>query len=129
MKRRVAAALAAAGLLAIVTAQPAHAEAKGRIVGISPSDGTLQVSFSVAGLAPGQNIDLDAVGLTLAGQPLDVTAASAADAPAAKVVRSVMLTIDTSGSMRGPGITGARAAAAACACRRGGGCAGGWARG
>ncbi len=110
---RAVAVLLAAGCLALVSAGPASAEAKGRIVGIQPANGELKLSFSVAGLLPGEQIDLSSVGVTLAGQALDVTAETAAAAAGPPVARSVILTIDTSGSMVGAGITGARAAAAA----------------
>jgi len=113
MRRRAVAVLVIAGGLALGPAAPASAEAKGRIVGVTPGNGELQISFSVAGLEPGQRIDLSSVGLTLAGQPLEVTAEAASAAPAARVARSVILAIDTSGSMAGPGIIGAREAATA----------------
>lgn len=113
MRWRALAVLLAAGCLTTVTATPASAEARGRIVGIQPESGELQISFSVAGLLPGQQIDLSSVGLSLAGQELDVTAEPASEATSAQIARSVILAIDTSGSMVGAGITGARAAAAA----------------
>lgn len=112
MPWRAVAVLAATGFLVMGTAAPASAEAKGRIVGIQPASGELKLSFSVAGLLPGEQIDLSSVGITLAGQTLDVTAETASEAAGPPVVRSVILAIDTSGSMVGAGITGARAAAA-----------------
>ncbi len=111
---RAVAVLLSAGCLALVSAGPASAEAKGRIVGLTPESGALKVSFSVDGLLPGEEIDLSSVELTLAGRQLDVTADSASDVSGASVTRSVMLTIDISGSMiNGGRIEGARAAAAA----------------
>lgn len=113
MRGRAVAVLAATGCLLVGAAAPASAEAKGRIVGIQPASGELTLSFSAAGLLPGEQIDLSSATVTLAGQSLEVTAQTASEVAGPPVARSVILVIDTSGSMRGAGITGAREAAAA----------------
>ena len=113
MTRRRLAAVGVALLLPVLIANPARADARGRIVGIQPSAGQIKVTLSAAGLRPGQKIDPATATLSLAGQPLKVSAQAASASQAAHVVRRVILAIDTSGSMAGAGIAGARAAALA----------------
>lgn len=111
MRKGAASVVLAIGCLSLTTATPASAAAKGRIVGVKSERDQLQISFSVAGLEPGQKVDLGSFGLTLAGQPLEVSASARTAASVIRVQRSVILVIDTSGSMAGPGIVGARTAA------------------
>ncbi|HVF20998.1 MAG TPA: type II secretion system F family protein [Mycobacteriales bacterium] len=106
--KRVALAVAAIGVVLATAAPPAYA-ASGRIREVSSADGVLTVVFSAADLPKGAaldpaSIEVTADGKALAAQPIE-------DAAAAPVLRTAMLVIDTSGSMRGEGIDGAKAAA------------------
>jgi tight adherence protein B len=100
------------GLLALVTAAPAVAAVRGRIVSVEAKNGTLHVVFSAAGLGPTETIDPASVTLTLDGQPLTAKVEQGGAAQAA-IVRRVVLAIDTSGSMLGPRILAAKQAAQA----------------
>ena len=109
MRGRVAFLVAASGLLVLTTASPAAAEAKGRIVGIKAQEGAVQIAFTVAGLAADAAIDPASIQVTLAGASVQAEVAAATDET--RAARFVMLAIDTSGSMAGDGIVGAREAA------------------
>lgn len=100
----------AATLLVVGLAGPALAEPSVRIRGADPAPGRLQVVLAGSELE-GQSLDSDSVTATLNGREV----ASSADPLAGEQVaieRKVMLVIDTSGSMQGAGIEGARQAAA-----------------
>jgi tight adherence protein B len=79
--------------------QAAQAAVRGRIVAVEAAAGKLTVVLSTAGLAEGQSIDPASVRLSLDGQAVDATVSTVAEAPAATVLRRVVLAIDTSGSM------------------------------
>ncbi|MFN2625042.1 MAG: type II secretion system F family protein, partial [Mycobacteriales bacterium] len=84
--------------------------ASGRISDIRVSGATIRLVFSVPGLAPGATVDPGTVGVRLNGKSVPATAASAATGT---LRRTAVLVLDTSGSMRGAGIAGAKAAALA----------------
>lgn len=98
-----------AAALSVWAAAPAAAATSGRIVQITQQAQKIQVVFSVPGLTPGQSIDLSSVHLSVNGQQLAATAAPVRDN--GQVTRTAELVIDTSGSMVGAGIAGAKAAA------------------
>ncbi len=83
----------------------------GRIVQITTGPGSVQVLFSAVGLASGQSIDPASVRLSADGVPISSTAKAIGATPPPQVVRSAMLVVDISGSMKGAGIDGAKAAA------------------
>ena len=79
---------------------------------IGSRDGTVHVVLSATGLPPGVSVDPASVRLTLDGRRVAAGAEPAGTAAVA-VSRTAVLLIDTSGSMAGPGIAGAKAAAKA----------------
>ena len=83
----------------------------GRIVQLTTDPGSIQVLFSAVGLANGQSIDPTSVRLSADGVPIPSTAKAIGATPPPQVVRSAMLVVDISGSMKGAGIDGAKAAA------------------
>jgi tight adherence protein B len=100
---------ATAGLLAGVLAGPAYA-ARGRITGVTSQGRTLRVVFSGEAITAGTTIDPGTVAMTVAGRALD---AHATTVEGGSLQRTAVLVIDTSQSMRGEGIAGAKSAAAA----------------
>jgi tight adherence protein B len=85
--------------------------AQGRIVQLTTDPGSIQVLFSAVGLADGQSIDPASVRLSADGVPISSTAKAVGATPPPQVVRTAMLVVDVSGSMKGTGIDGAKAAA------------------
>jgi tight adherence protein B len=90
----------------------AMADTTGRIVDVSTTNGTLHILFSASGLSATTTIDPASVKITI-----DDSAVVASAAPVGEqtthVDRTSVLVIDTSGSMLGAGISGAKSAAAA----------------
>jgi tight adherence protein B len=111
MRRRGWAAAAAAFAVVGISAAPAAA-ATGRITQIEPDGGTVRLVFAADSLPDGATVDPASVTVTVDGQQVESKAEPVA-AAAAKVARTAELVIDTSGSMRGEGIDGAKAAALA----------------
>ncbi len=90
--------------------------ATGRIESQSSKVGQLQVTFSAVGLAPGQSIDLKSVRVFLDTTSVDATATAIGGAVASappEAARTAVLVVDISGSMKGPGLDGAKKAAQA----------------
>ena len=112
MKRASAAVvgLTAATIVGLAAA-PALA-ANGKILQINRNGGQVSVLFSAQGLAEGVTIDPSTATVTFNDTPLTVTSATSAGG-STTVSRAAMLVIDTSGSMTGDGIAGAKSAAAA----------------
>lgn len=98
-------ALAAVGLTPGVAAA-----ATGRITQIEPDGATLRLVFAADSLPEGVTLDPGSVSVTVNGTPIEATAEPVTGAA---VARSAELVIDTSGSMRGEGMAGAKAAALA----------------
>ena len=93
-------------------ASPPKATPTGHIVQFLPSKpGTVQALFSAAGLAPGQSIDLSSVQMTADATPLSVAAQAIGSKAPPQVMRTAILVVDISGSMKGAGIAGAKEAA------------------
>ncbi|MEP7053641.1 MAG: type II secretion system F family protein [Actinomycetota bacterium] len=80
-----------------------------RIVSATAADGNAMVVVEVE-LPSSQQLDVSRVTVRVAGQAAPATLTSVPRA-APEVVRTVLLVIDTSGSMQGPGLTGAVQAA------------------
>jgi tight adherence protein B len=99
----VAAAFSAAAVLAPTPAAWASGDAT--ISYVEAEDGTLQLLVTVP---RGAEIDLDGVGVTVAGEVASATAEPAGDA---EVSRTTVLAIDTSDSMEGERFSAAKAAA------------------
>lgn len=110
--RRIPAALAAAVLLALsLTASPAFA-ADGNIDHVETTDDGMQVLFSIPGIGEDVSPDLDTLAASVNGQPLEASAALAADSSEG-VQRTAVLAIDVSRSMRGERFEAAKDAARA----------------
>ncbi len=108
----LASAAATLLVLSVVSVAPAHA-ASGRIDRIEGGDpGRLSVVFGASGLPGGTTIDPATVTVTVGGEQVRASAGRFGD-PTAAVRRSAMLVIDTSGSMQGAGLAGAKRAAEA----------------
>lgn len=101
----VAAAVSAAALVPTLAAPAAWAADEAAISYVEAEDGTLQLLVTVP---PGADIDLEGVGLTVAGE---VATATAEPAGNAEVSRTTVLAIDTSDSMEGERFAAAKAAA------------------
>lgn len=110
MKWLTAVALGAALLLS-VAAPAAAADPAIRIRGVEAAPGGVRVVLSGADLQ-GHSLDPASVRVTIDGRAVTASAVSVT-AQKANVQRKVVLVVDTSGSMLGAGITGAKAAARA----------------
>ena len=109
MTRRLLAAAGAAALAVVAFAAPASAEG-GRITQIEARGAELRLVFSADALPSGATLDPDSVTVTIDGTEVE----SDAEVVSGEAVRrSAELVIDTSGSMRGEGIAGAKSAALA----------------
>jgi tight adherence protein B len=107
---RAGAATAAALIAILATALGASADVSGHIVQIQQSGAQLRLVFSASGLAQGVSIDTTSVQVTLDGTAVPVKT-QPLTAAGIDLNRTAVLAIDTSGSMQGAGISGARAAA------------------
>ncbi|WP_372728580.1 type II secretion system F family protein [Nocardioides sp.] len=105
---RVVGALALACLVVLAGAPSAVAADRASISYVESSGDRLEILVSVP---PGVEVDLDAVGVTIDGEPADTTAVDAASAT--QVRRTAVLVMDTSNSMRGARFEGAQNAARA----------------
>jgi tight adherence protein B len=108
MRARVVRRAAAAAAVAAVALLPGAAHADGgRITSIDANGSQLRLVFSAGTLPEGATLDPATVKLTVDGRPLkpDATALAGSTVP-----RSAVLVIDTSQSMAGEGIAGAKAA-------------------
>jgi tight adherence protein B len=103
--------LSTLGLLALSTAAPAWAAAKGRILQVTSADGKVTLLFSGVDLAAGSSIDPSSISVTVNGKAVAATAAPVS-AASTKVQRTAIICIDTSGSMLGARLAGAKSAAA-----------------
>ncbi|KQZ67288.1 type II secretion system F family protein [Nocardioides sp. Root151] len=110
-KRRLARAAATLGAVGIVLfASPAHAADEINIDHVESADGKVSVLVAVDKLPGGATPDLDAVTVTVDGDPVDATAKTV---EAGEIERTTVLALDTSRSMRGAPIEDAKAAAKA----------------
>jgi tight adherence protein B len=97
-----------AGML-LSTATAANAAPRGRILQVTSANGTISVLFSGVDLGDGQ-IDPASAKLSVDGQVL-ATRASLVSANPATIHRTAVIAIDTSGSMQGARLAGAKGAA------------------
>jgi tight adherence protein B len=114
----LAVTLGSAALLGATTAFAASTASSvaGHIESQSSKAGQLQVTFSAIGLAPGQSIDLSSVRVSLNGTTVESKATALGGAIAGAgpdVIRTAVLVVDISGSMKGAGIENAKTAALA----------------
>ncbi len=106
----VLAAVLAVALPALPTAAAGTSSGGLRVLQSSPS--TLRLAFTASGAAADGPLDPSRVTVTFDGYPVHASATPVAARPDA-VVRKAVILIDTSGSMAGAGIDGARQAALA----------------
>ena len=109
--RRLSAAVAATVALVLVTASAATAQPTGRISSISSTGDEVTVTFAGVGIPSETVIDPDSVTVTLDGQPVDATVVPVTES-ATPPRRTVILAMDTSGSMADDDKIGAARAAA-----------------
>src|SRR3954452_12365173 len=107
---RLVVSLAVGGLVLLPSA--ALAASQGRIVEVTTTNGSLRIVFATSGLAAGTAVAPSSVKVAIDGTSIDSKAAPVGKGATA-VDRSALLVIDTSGSMSGQGLTGAKAAAEA----------------
>ena len=91
------------------TASPASAAARGRILQVTSSDGKVNVLFSGVDLGEAQ-IDLGSATLSVDGTALPTTA-TVVGGSTGTVRRTAVVALDTSGSMQGARLAGAKSAA------------------
>ena len=108
MRRAVALAGLTGALLLALPVPAAYAD--GRITEVTTTGGKLRLVFAADALPDGVTLDPASVRVTIGGQQVE---SKAVPVTGASVSRAAELVIDTSGSMRGEGITGAKAAALA----------------
>ena len=104
------AVVAAGAVAAVLLPGTANAAGRARIVDVSTNAGKLRVVVSASGLPTGTSIDPGTVRVSIDGTGVPAQATPVSAAPA-QVTRSAMLVIDTSGSMSGDGLRGAKSAA------------------
>jgi tight adherence protein B len=112
MSRRRGRALIAGAVTALMLGlpvAPAHA-AEGRIVQVEAKAGRVEVVFEGRDLPEGQRIDPSTVVVAVDGRQVSGSAMTLADGDLG-VMRSTILTLDVSGSMRGPKLDNAKRAA------------------
>jgi tight adherence protein B len=110
MKSRLTAGLVGLTVLVLAAVPAGAASGRGRIVSITPAKGNVDIVFSGIGLAPGSTINPGSVKVTVGGVAVTSTA-STITTGSRPVRRTAILVIDTSGSMRGSPLAGARNAA------------------
>ncbi|MGN6244744.1 MAG: hypothetical protein ACTHQ3_13895, partial [Motilibacteraceae bacterium] len=92
----------------LLLAAPAHA-ASGSITDVSTDNGRLELVFSASGLPTGATLAPGSVHVTVDGVPVTATVTPRAQVDRPLPVRRAVLAVDTSGSMKGAGISAARA--------------------
>lgn len=105
---RASAALGAVGIMLL--SSPAHAADEINIDHVESADGEVSVLVAVDKLPGGATPDLDAMAITVNGDPVEATAKTV---EAGEIDRTTVLVLDTSRSMRGAPIEDAKAAAKA----------------
>ncbi len=115
----LAASALVGGPLSAATALPSGDQPKATITNVQTTPGHVQFDVTVTGLPAGQTLDPASLVVSVGGQALSASAGKAqvVTAPDEGAVREVVLTLDTSGSMAGAGITAARSAAMAYAAK------------
>jgi tight adherence protein B len=108
--RAAAGPLAAAGALVLLAVTPALAEPEGRIASLQSVGSTLEIVFTATDLPPDTSLDPASVQVSLDGTALP-SAAEPINSRTTTVARTSMLTMDTSGSMKGERLDSAKAAA------------------
>jgi len=108
--RRLTSLAAFAAVAVMLAPSAALAAGHGRIVDVSTVNGKLRLVFSATGLASGVGVNPASVKVTIDGAAVTSSAAPISAAPT-HLDRAAMLVIDTSGSMSGDGLNGAKAAA------------------
>lgn len=108
--RRLAVAVAAAAAAALAGASPAVA-ADGRISRVTAGGGALEVVFTGVGLPADAELDHQGLTVSIDGETVGAVATPITSTTSVRVDRTLILAIDTSGSMKGEGIAGAKAAA------------------
>ena len=97
------------GLVGLLATPALAAGERGRILEVTSFNGQVRVLFSGVGLSPGVSIDPATVKVTLDGAPLPTQGEAAGKSIAVR--RTAIIVIDTSGSMLGERLAGAKSAA------------------
>jgi tight adherence protein B len=111
-RRHLVASVAAAAAALLAGAGPAAA-ADGRISRITAGARALELVFTGVGLPADAELDHQAITVSIDGQTVGAVAVPITSTARTQVDRTLVLVVDTSGSMKGDGIAGARQAAAA----------------
>lgn len=85
----------------------------GRVTVVSQAEGTARLLFTAVGLPSAASVDPSSVQVNLNGTPATSNATAASSTASGAVARQAVLVFDTSGSMAGAGMAGARRAALA----------------
>jgi Flp pilus assembly protein TadB/Mg-chelatase subunit ChlD len=109
--RRVAALLAPVAVVLLSAGSAAGASGHGRIVSAAESQGRLAVVFTATDLPEGATLDPSSVKVMVDGTSVTASVTPLSSVPNPLPKRRVVLVMDTSGSMAGAGMLGARAAA------------------
>src|SRR5512132_4210365 len=109
MVLRYFAAASAVAVLAGGMSGTAHAD-DGQIMQVVAADGKVQVVFGAPGLADGESLEPSTIKLRVGDQLLQSTGKLLGTGDT-RVNRAALLVIDTSGSMGGPPLAAAKAAA------------------
>ncbi|MGH8867321.1 MAG: type II secretion system F family protein [Actinomycetes bacterium] len=113
MRRLIALGGAVGSLAMVAIASPAlAADPTGTLSGVETKPGSVRFVLSADDLPAGTQLDASTLRVTLGGTKVPAKA-EPVTSTAAPVARTAVLAIDTSGSMKGPGIVAARAAALA----------------
>ena len=113
MSTRLAGALLLATAVVLLPAGTAAADTQGEVVSTTFQDGQVDMVLATKNLPGGVTLDPTSAQVTIDGQPVDATVAPLSSIANPLPQRRTMLVIDTSGSMAGSGIAGARVAAQA----------------
>ena len=111
---RIGPALVVGALLSLaLPVDTVRAETRGRILQVDSANGTLSVLFSGVDLPAGATVDPTSVQVSVNSTKLAATAKALSAGGNARIKRTAVIAIDTSGSMIGERLAGAKSAAQA----------------
>jgi tight adherence protein B len=113
MRGRCLALAVATAVAAVVTGAAPATAADGRISRVTAGNGALELVFTGVGLPADAELDHRDITVTIDGQTVGAVAVPITSTARVQVARTLVLVIDTSGSMKADGIAGAKQAASA----------------